>query len=558
VNQAQHRPLWRSVAPPVAYALISFCYFGLRVLSHPGRDYVGTGRDPQIFIWALGWWPHAVLHGENPFVSHAVWAPAGVNLAWVTSVPGLALAFSPVTVAFGPVVAYNVAAVAIPALAAWTAYLLCLRLSRSVWAALAGGYLFGFSSYVLGQELGHMHVSAVFLLPLVPLLVLRYLDSELTRRGLVLRLGPLLAFQLYLSTEVSLSLLLAIAISLAIAAATRARRGLMAAAKAIGGAYVLAGVLASPLLVYALLGFQSGSINPPAGWDADAENFLVPTDITLVRNAWTSRIAKHFTTNDLERGAYLGIPTLVIIVWYAILFRRRASTWFLVVSLLVAAVCAFGTAFFWQGRDRMTLPWSQLARLPGFDNVLTTRFSVFTALLAAVIASLWLAAPRVPLVVRVVLGVLAVVAILPRVDQSLWYTHPSQPAFFADGLARRCLAPGEIVMMLPYTSNGDSMLWQAESGYRFAMADGHLQPKPPPAFEKYPAVAALDEDGPPPGGTADVEAFARAVGVSAIVVADAVADRWQSLLEPLGKPLHYGGVRIYRLAGKAPATCPRG
>ena len=139
MGQAQHRSFWRSAGPPAVYALISFCYFGLRVVAHPGRDYIGSFRDPEVDIWAFAWWPHAVLHGENPFVSHAIWAPAGVNLTWVTSVPGLAFLFSPVTIAFGPVVAYNVATVAAPALAAWTAYLLCLRVSGSFWPGLVAG-----------------------------------------------------------------------------------------------------------------------------------------------------------------------------------------------------------------------------------------------------------------------------------------------------------------------------------------------------------------------------------------------------------------------------------
>jgi hypothetical protein len=33
----------------------------------------------------------------------------------------------------------------------WTAYLLCRHVTRSSWASLAGGYLFGFSSYELGH-----------------------------------------------------------------------------------------------------------------------------------------------------------------------------------------------------------------------------------------------------------------------------------------------------------------------------------------------------------------------------------------------------------------------
>jgi hypothetical protein len=555
VGQAKHRSLWRPVGPPIAFALISFAYFGLRVLPHPGRDYVGTGRDPQIFIWGIGWLPHAILHGDNPFVTHALWAPDGVNLTWVTSVPGIALLLSPLTLAFGPVVAYNVAAVAAPAFAAWTAYLLCLRVSGSVWAALVGGYLFGFSSYLLGQELGHMNLSSVFLLPLVGLLILRYLDGELTRRGLVVRLGPVLALQLGLSTEVSLSLVLAIVAALAIAAATRARRGLRPAVDAIARAYLFAVALAGPFLVFALLGFHGESINKPSGWNADAANFLVPTHITLVRNAWTSGIAKHFSMNDLELGAYLGVPTLLIVAWFAILFRKRASTWFLVISFVVATVCSFGTDLVWDGYPRFGLPWSWLAWLPGVNNLLPTRLSVYTALAAAVIVSLWLASPRVPVVLRVALAVLAIVAIVPRVTQPLWYTHPSQPEFFAGGLVKRCLAPGENVMTLPYTSNGDSMLWQAENGYRFDMAGGFVRPKPPPAYEKYPAVAYLDEDSPPPGGIADVKAYARAVGVSAILVDDTVADKWRSLLAPLGNPVDVGGVQIYRLAGETPATC---
>jgi hypothetical protein len=79
----------------LGYVCVSFAYFGWRLLPHPGRPYIGQGRDPQIFIWSFAWWPHAILHGENPFVTHAIFAPDGLNLTWATSIPGLALAFSP-------------------------------------------------------------------------------------------------------------------------------------------------------------------------------------------------------------------------------------------------------------------------------------------------------------------------------------------------------------------------------------------------------------------------------------------------------------------------------
>ena len=48
------------------YVLVAFAYWGVRLLPHPGRVLLGSGSDPQIFLWSLGWWPHAFVHGLNP------------------------------------------------------------------------------------------------------------------------------------------------------------------------------------------------------------------------------------------------------------------------------------------------------------------------------------------------------------------------------------------------------------------------------------------------------------------------------------------------------------
>ena len=77
-----------------------------------------------------------------------------------------------------------------PALAAWTAFLLCRRLTEGAfWPSLAGGYLFGFSSYLMAAELTHVHTAAVFLVPVAALLVVRFVQGDLTRRGLAVRMG---------------------------------------------------------------------------------------------------------------------------------------------------------------------------------------------------------------------------------------------------------------------------------------------------------------------------------------------------------------------------------
>jgi hypothetical protein len=553
-GQQPFRRPW-GAAVPATYFLISFLYFGLRLFPHPGRDYIGSGLDPEIFIWSFGWWPHALVHGENPFVSHAIWAPDGVNLAWITAIPGLALLFSPLTLALGPVLAFNVASISMPALAAWTAYVLCRRVTDSIWAAFVGGYLFGFSSYMLGQQLGHTNLTAVFLIPVVALLVLRFLDGELTGRELGIRLGVVVAAQLLFSTEVAFSTALALAAALVIALAMRARQGVGRAFRPIVVGYVLGALLAAPLLVYAVLGFRSGSVSAPQQWNADLANFVLPTPLTYWNTNHWRQLASHFTGDISEQGAYLGVPTLAIICWFALARGRSPAGRFLLVLLAVAAFCSLGTALYYEGRPKVTLPWSQLATAPVFDNLLPARFTVFVALAAAVIVAAWLGIRRIPPLIRVGLGALAVLAILPDLSIDLWSTHPPLPRFFSAGIYKRCLNAGDNVIVIPYNHHGDTMLWQAVSGFWFNTAGSYIAPKIPPAFAKFPAALALNYNVLPPHGAKDVIDFARAKRVTAILLDLGVRDRWSHLLAPFGPPSAAGGILVYRLSGHTPPGC---
>ena len=69
-----------------------------------------------------------------------------------------------------------------------TAFLLCRELTRNGTRPLAGGYLFGFSSYMLGQTLNHVNLALVFLLPLAVLLAVRHARGEISDRRYVVAL----------------------------------------------------------------------------------------------------------------------------------------------------------------------------------------------------------------------------------------------------------------------------------------------------------------------------------------------------------------------------------
>ena len=466
------RLLRSTVGPLAIYGVLSLAFFGRPLLRHGDRDYVGLLSDPQIFIWSLGWWPHAILNGENPFVTHAVWPAVGVNLAWVTAVPGLALLAAPVTLLAGPVIAYNVVAVALPALAAWTAFLLCRYLTGSWWPSLAGGFLFGFSSYIVGHmTAGHSNLTSVFLVPLVALTVLLYVHGRIGRRALALRLGLLLGAQVYLSTEVFATLTVSLVTGLLVAflVVPEARARLRSGVPAVLGAYAVGCMVAAPLLWYALTDFRSGSIVDPSLFPADLLNLVVPTEATFVSGDRARALSQDFRGNLAENGAYLGLPLLAVLGWFAWPRRREPGARLLVVLIALGVVAELGLALHVAGERVIALPWALAAKLPALGIVLPVRFTMYVALGVAVAAALWAASPRPSWWVRAALVGAAVVSIVPAVSRDLWSTTPARAAFFTDGIYRTCLRPDETVL-IPSAAFMDATLWQVESDFRFRLA----------------------------------------------------------------------------------------
>ena len=67
----------------VAYSILAAALFS-RTWMDPAGSWIGTPKDPQLFIWYLGWIPHELAQGHNPLFTNYLWYPAGVNLMWNT------------------------------------------------------------------------------------------------------------------------------------------------------------------------------------------------------------------------------------------------------------------------------------------------------------------------------------------------------------------------------------------------------------------------------------------------------------------------------------------
>jgi hypothetical protein len=566
------RPGWTSALALAGYVLLSALLFGVRLLGHGGQTYLGIHNgDPQLETWAFAWWPHAILHGHNPFYTHAVWAPVGIGLAWPTMAPGIVLAFSPLTLALGPLAAFDLAQVLMPALAAWTAFLLCRHVTRSLWPSLAGGYLFGFSAYMLGQLEGHLHLTAVFLVPLVALVVLRYVEGGLDGRGLALQLGLLVGLELWIALEVTFTLTLALVTSLVLAylLVPSARARLRAIPLPLLGAYGVAALVASPLLYYLLSDFQRKPFNPisPVQYSTDLLNLVVPSDLAAASIGWAHGITRHFTGFETEQGGYIGVPALAILVWFGVRRWRTPVARFLLVAVAVGVFVSFGSWLHVDGRQVVTLPWEHVGYFPLLNNVLTARLSMYVSLGVAVIVAMWAASRAAPGWARVALPALAILATAPNLSRGdAWRTTAHEPAFVTEGLYRTCLRPSDHVLVFPFGFLGDSMLWQAQTGFRYRMAGGYVSAVPPAYFLRPDALAYLTTTGELPGRNLDAIRQYIGKGANVILVEKGPETIWNGSVKRLRpnvwpgllaglrvRPADVGGVLLYRFDG--PSVC---
>jgi hypothetical protein len=565
-------PLWKlATLAFLAYLAASLVLIGHGTYAHFGSTAIGYGPDPPLFVWDLKWWPQAILDGLNPLHTSVAYAPKGFNTTLIASMASPSIAMAPITQLFGPLVSYNVLSILIPAVNGWAAYLLCRTAGARHCPSLCGGYLFGFSTYVLGQSLGHPFISLVAMAPLAVYLVLRHLQGTTSDRTFVLTLFVVLAFQFLDSTEVFLTMtVVGVAVfALAVWLFPQHRAGLLATAKLTFLAYFITSLLVSPYLISTLTASQTLSHITPIAYSADPLNLIVPTRITIGGSALAS-IGERFTGNLAENGTYMGIPLILVLAFFSWQRRRDRVAMLLLGAFVIAVVAALGPRLNVLGSaTAVRLPWAPLLHLPIFKYVLPERIMVYAWLALAVIVALWLSLPSHRQFAKWALVGMGLVFLLPdpgaidprppHYGASIWASKRPLPAFFDSG--DRALFRGQPnLLVLPYNEagNGNNLYWQASTGMAYTMPGGYLSGTVPDDFACWPIVGRLRAEDYRRADRGELLAFLATKRVDGVVAPVTVAREAAPLLGVLpGPPKRRGGVLIYR----APhthriATCP--
>lgn len=511
----------RLVWPFLAYLGLSLLLFDRPPHSLSG-SILGWGADPYGFIWSLSWWPWAIAHGHNPFITHLVWYPVGLNLTWATSVPTLAALALPVTLLAGPVVSFNLLTLLAPAVDAYAGFLLARAIVGRTGPAILAGYLYGFSTYVVAQLLGHLNLDWACVPPLLVLCFLRRASGAWSRRRFTLTTAALLVAQLGISTEVLATSLFFGACSclVFVVCSPRYRRSLIAtgAETVLSAAIAVAATL--PFWYYLIRGASGVPhiINSPETFSSDLLNFIIPTPITRIGRSVFTTISRQYTGNTSEQTAYLGIPLVLVMTAFFAESRTRWISRPLLIVVALLAVCSLGPRLWVNGvMTGVPMPWLAMTHVPGLRQALPGRFTLYVALAASVIAALWLSSTRDRPGFGIRLGAVAIACLMliPNTGLGRWLHRPTV-AFFTPDRISGYLHPGENVLVLPFGWTGPSMLWQADSGMYFTQSGGYLGFAPKP-FRGSPIVQSLLSGRPGRGFAARLHQFSAENGVEAIL-----------------------------------------
>ncbi|MFI6759128.1 hypothetical protein ACIBF5_08300 [Micromonospora sp. NPDC050417] len=463
----------------------------------PGARTLALNPEDQVlYEWFLAADARALL-GDFGLLSDRLNAPDGVNLMANTTVIAPGLLFAPVTLLFGVattfalLVAGNLAVTAI----AW--FLLFRRVlgARRLAAALGGGFC-GFAPGMISQTNSHLHMTALWLVPVIVWLVVRLLraadptarpDRPGPDRRRIVTSGIGLATAVFVQVFVGEEVLFLTALTLIImtvAYAVANRQLLQRALRGFATGLLVAVGLAGAALAYPLWFQFAGPQSVPNGmfspyyFSADLASWAAISPLSLAGSDAAARL----TTGPAEYNTFLGWPLLLVtvaaVVW---LFQQQVRRPLLIAvtaaGLLMAAL-SLGPDLVINGeRTSFPGPYGLLLGVPVVDGALPMRFAL--ALIPLIATVLVLAVDRALRAevrsTRILVPALAAAALLPIFPTPVpTAARPPLPTFISGGHWRDCVAPDGVMVPVPLPTPKEpwAMRWAAATNNEFGMPEG--------------------------------------------------------------------------------------
>ena len=468
------------VLAAAGYLLLSLALFSHFILSGLGNSTLCSCGDPAYSLWFIGFAAHALANFDPLLFTSLLWHPEGVNVLDGATQLGIGVPLAPITWVAGATTSLDVALLLAPVLSAFGIFMLLLRWVGRAPAAFVGGLLVGFSPFLV-MNLAQAHFVVAWLV-LPPLIVLCLDELLRTRRhppvrvGLIL--GTLVAWQFFISTE----LLAMTAAACGIGLAALGLRALIRGWDRISARRSWTGLVVGAVTSLALLAYPtwfaitgpahvSGVFYPSsdvATVGTNLRHLLLPAGPSAALSALSDRFGAY--QGPVVPAEYLGIGALSVAVLGLFLRRRDPRAWL----LFAVGGVFFALSFGGTGGLR---PWSAFSRVPLLENIIPARLLVVTivciaGLVAFAVDGLVEIARRRDVGIGLSLAA-AILALLPiAADLAPAVPLTASPVVVPTWF--RSPTKDKVVLPIPVAFSGvqSAMAWQAEGGYRFAMAGG--------------------------------------------------------------------------------------
>ena len=383
------------------------------VLTYPlllnmGTRVLGIEGDNIWWLGILGWYSKGYVKGYPAILNDTQeFYPHGVNLIYVSGFSLDALLAIPLIFLGGVVFAYNVISVLSLSLSGFTAYLMAYDVTRSRFASILGGIVFGFGAFQMVHALGHFSIFGPFWLPLLALFLNRTLRSPSRTRAFLAGVFFVLASATNGYTGVVAVLLVfglsAICLLQHVQGAPTLRSRPLSSWVRQASPFVLA-FLMPLLLVVPILWYASGnqplwSLSEYEFWGADPIDYVVPSVIHPVLGNFLLALRPFTWGNFVERSLYLGITPLLLACYVLVRKRDHLSFRYGLVAVFFL-VLSLGPILHFAGVDtHLPLPYVILTRLPFFSAArVVSRLGVGVLLSISLLSSMglshWLNLPK--------------------------------------------------------------------------------------------------------------------------------------------------------------------
>ena len=380
---AARRPWARELAVLAAYLAAGV------VATWPLASYL-TGRlpasrDVAVYVWDMWWVAHQIIGLHNPWSTSYLAAPAGLQLGYHTLVPLLGAVMTPVTLAFGPSVAYNLLVIAVPGLACYAMYRVARLWLSTQTGAVAAGAFFGLSAMLTYQAWYHLNIAyGTVFLPLTLEAAVRLRRGPTIGRGVVL--GVVLGASALVNQESAvMALILAVLTVVPWLAGTRTRAAAAVRLRAVAAAGLAGVVVASPQLVAMIQQARAGGNVTSAAslgyttWVANLPSLFAPSP-RLADDGLIGLGHIYVSQTRFETLNTFGVVLSLLAVLGLLASWRRRSAWLLLLLWLGGAALALGPVLYvgrhlyvplaqtWAGlRVSALMPYTWFIRVPGLS-----------------------------------------------------------------------------------------------------------------------------------------------------------------------------------------------